>query len=161
MALRLKWIVVTICLFSHNWAFSLADTDPVDFEKKQVTLISGNVTQKITAEIARTESQHQRGLMFRKSLPKKHGMLFVFDDEMIRSFWMKNTIIDLSIGYFNKERKLIDVQEMKAVSSILQTEIPSYPSRGLAQYALEMPANWFKQNKIKEGATFKIESEKD
>lgn len=161
MALRLKLIVGTICLLAAHKSFSLVDTDKVEFQKKQITLTSGRTTKKLTAEIAESEDQHERGLMFRKSLAKDYGMLFIFKDEMIRNFWMKNTIIDLSIGYFNKEKKLIDVQEMKAVSSILQTDIPSYPSRGLAQYALEMPTQWFTLNKIKEGTILKIKGEKN
>ncbi len=159
MVSRLKWIVATIVLvLSHN-SFALSDTDKVEFKKSEIFLVSGKVTKKIKVELAETMDQHERGLMFRKSLSKDQGMLFVFEDQEIRSFWMKNTIIDLSIGYFNKDKKLIDVQEMKA-TSMLQKDIPSYPSRGPAQYALEMSPKWFDKNNIKVGAVLQLKSEK-
>ncbi|MBC7742658.1 MAG: DUF192 domain-containing protein [Bdellovibrionaceae bacterium] len=90
--------------------------------------------------------------MFRKKLGSDEGMLFVFESEGIRTFWMKNTLIDLSIGYFDKSKKLIDIQEMKAMNSVLEKDLPTYPSKSPAMYALEMPTGWFKKNKIKEGA---------
>ncbi len=121
-----------------------------------IVITQGKVQTKIQAEMAESEAQHEYGLMFRKELGPKEGMLFVFKDELIRSFWMKNTIINLSIGYFNKNKKLIDIQEMKAVTSVLQTDIPTYPSESPAQYALEMPEGWFKKNSIKVGAQLKI-----
>lgn len=159
MGSHLKWIVATIVLVvSHN-SFALSETDKVEFKKSEITLVSGKTTKKIKVELAETMDQHERGLMFRKGLGKDEGMLFIFDDQQIRSFWMKNTIIDLSIGYFNKDKKLIDIQEMKA-TSMLQKEIPSYPSRGPAQYALEMTPNWFDKNNIRIGAILKLKEEK-
>lgn len=156
MVSRLKSIVVLVCLLVSPFSFALTEKDKVEFQKKQLTLTQGKRIKKISVEIAETEKQHEYGLMFRRSLPNDHGMLFVFKDEMVRSFWMKNTLIDLSIGYFNKSKQLIDVQEMKAMSSVMQTNFQSYPSRGPAQYALEMPARWFTQNEISEGAIFNL-----
>lgn len=159
MGSRLRWIVATIVLVvSHN-SFALNDSDKVQFKKSEITLVSEKVVKKITVEFAETMDQHERGLMFRKSLGHDQGMLFIFADEVVRSFWMKNTIIDLSIGYFNKDKKLIDIQEMKA-TSMLQKDLPSYPSRGPAQYALEMSSKWFEKNNIKVGATLKLKGEK-
>jgi uncharacterized membrane protein (UPF0127 family) len=156
MVLRLKWIVALSIGLQLSSAFALRDSDKVAFKKKPLTIEFGQIIKKITVEMAETDDQHERGLMFRKKLSSNEGMLFVFKDEMTRHFWMKNTLIDLSIGYFNAEKKLIDVQEMKAVTSVLQTDLPSYPSRLPAQFALEMPAGWFKKSKIAEGAILKF-----
>lgn len=159
MVSRLKWIAATIVLvISHN-LFAASEAEKVEFKSAEISLVSGKTIKKIKVELAETMAQHERGLMYRKSLGKDEGMLFVFDDQQIRSFWMKNTIIDLSIGYFNKDKKLIDIQEMKA-TSILQKDIPSYPSRGPAQYALEMPPKWFDKNNIKIGAVLQFKSGK-
>ena len=152
--------IFVILLLTSVSAFALKDEDKVIFKKQTMTLVSGKVAKKITVEVAETDDQHERGLMFRKDLAKDNGMLFVFGDEMTRSFWMKNTLIDLSIGYFNKDKKLVDVQEMKAVTSILQQDIPSYPSQAPAQYALEMSAKWFTKNRIEKGAVLKLKGEK-
>ena len=125
------------------------ETTEIVFEKKKIKI--GKI--KIDVEIAKTNEQQQRGLMYRKSLKENHGMLFVFDREDYRSFWMKNTWIDLSIGYFDKNRVLKEVIDMKATSS-LEVAPPSYPSRFPAQYALEMTKGWFIKNKIKIGDKF-------
>jgi len=159
MVSHLKWIVATIVLaLSHN-SFAVSESDKVQFKTSEISIVFEKVTKKITAEFAESAEQHEHGLMFRKSLGHDQGMLFVFEDEAIRSFWMKNTIIDLSIGYFNKDKKLIDIQEMKA-TSMLQKDFPSYPSRGPAQYALEMSPNWFEKNGIKVGAILKLKGQK-
>lgn len=156
MELRLKWLAA----FCLNLFLSLAlhaqsamPEKPVKFDQKKITL---STKKTITVEMAETDQQHEYGLMLRKSLPKDHGMLFIFKDEDIRNFWMKNTIINLSIGYYDKNKKLIDIQEMKAVTSIMQENLPTYPSAAPAMYALEMPETWFSKNKIKLGSSFQF-----
>ncbi len=150
MVLRLKWLA-GLCLISLIYSASaFAKEEKVAFKKQTITV----GTKKILVEIAETEQQHAYGLMFRKKLGLNEGMLFVFKDEEIRSFWMKNTLINLSIGYFDKNKKLIDIQEMKAMTSLIEKETPSYPSKGPAQYALEMSEGWFKKNKILIGDRF-------
>lgn len=105
----------------------------------------------IKVELAVTPPQHEHGLMFREKLDKDTGMLFVFDDESTLNFWMKNTIIDLSIAYIDKNYTIIDIQEMKATKVGDKSDIPVYPSAKPAKYALEMEKGWFKKNKIKVG----------
>ena len=111
--------------------------------------------KKILVEIAETNQQLEFGLMHRSSLKENQGMLFIFKNEQILSFWMKNTFIDLSIGYFDEKKTLNEVIEMKS-TSLLQTELTSYPSRKLAMYALEMNKGWFDKNKIKLKTKFKF-----
>lgn len=111
-------------------------------------------SKTITVEVAETKEQHSYGLMNRESLPENSGMLFVFETEDQRFFWMKNTFINLSIAYFDKNRKIIDIQDMKAAQSSLDENLPSYPSKGKAKYALEMNQGWFKKNNIKVGDSF-------
>lgn len=124
----------------------------VSFQKKSITI--GTVT--IQAEIADTPEKTARGLMFRMALEDGHGMLFVFEKEETRNFWMKNTFIPLSIGFFNAKKQLIDVQDMKPVGSEMETNIPSYSSAGPAKYALEVPLGWFTKKKIKFGSRLKL-----
>jgi uncharacterized membrane protein (UPF0127 family) len=107
-------------------------------------------------EIAETPEQHERGLMFRDKLGKDDGMLFIFDNEQTRFFWMKNTMIDLSIGYFDGSGALVDIQEMKSGKGIPETALTTYPSAKPAKYALEMNPGWFQKNKIKMGTKLKI-----
>jgi uncharacterized protein len=121
----------------------------VIFQKTQIKIKN----KTINVELAESSEQQEYGLMFRTHLPKNSGMLFIFKDQRTRSFWMKNTLIDLSIAYIDQNQKIIDIQEMKATSS-LDLEIPSYPSKQPAAYALEMNSHWFASNKIKVGDSF-------
>ncbi len=157
MELRLKWLVgflLTINLISSSSA--LAAEKNIIFRKKKIQLLYKKIKKTITVELAETEEQHAQGLMFREKMSENQGMLFIFKDEEIRNFWMKNTLINLDIGYFARNRKLIDVQQMKAVTSVLQQDLPTYPSRQPAQYALEMNEGWFKKNGLPEGSVLKF-----
>lgn len=124
----------------------------VKFSKKEIILKK----IKLHVEVAETEEQHAQGLMFRKNLSESEGMLFVFPDEGTRSFWMKNTFIPLSIGFFNRKKVLIDIQDMKPTKSELETKIPVYTSAEPAMYALEVTQGWFTKKKIKVGDKLQI-----
>ncbi len=153
MVLRLKWLVVSFC-FVQTHAFAVQKNEQQkspEFKKEYVQL----GPKKILVEIAETNQQLEFGLMHRSSLKENQGMLFIFKNEQILSFWMKNTFIDLSIGYFDEKKTLNEVIEMKS-TSLLQTELTSYPSRKLAMYALEMNKGWFDKNKIKLKTKFKF-----
>lgn len=117
----------------------------------------------LTVEVATTPEQLQKGLMFRSSLGKDEGMLFVFDSEQVLSFWMKNTLIPLSIAFFDKEKRLIEIiDEMEPARSLMQRDFPRYQSKSPAKYALEVNQGWFRQKGIKkqEGLTFSLEEVK-
>ncbi|MGZ3790976.1 MAG: DUF192 domain-containing protein [Bdellovibrio sp.] len=122
------------------------------FTKKKIS-VNG---KSLMVEVAETPKQHELGLMFRQQLGADEGMLFIFKNQEQRFFWMKNTLIDLSIGYFDKDGKLIDIQEMKSGKGIPDYQLPSYPSIGPAKYALEMNKGWFDRNKIKLGSKLKV-----
>ncbi len=146
MGWRLNWLLVSFAL--QFFAFPLLAKDVV-FAKKHI-MVAG---KKLVVEVAESNEQHQRGLMERRSLGDNQGMLFVFSDENYQNFWMKNTFIPLSIGFFDAQRKLVDIQDMEPVKSVL--EIPkSYQSKQLAKYALEVPQGWFLRNKIKINSRF-------
>ena len=108
--------------------------------------------QKFEAYVADNDVNRAEGLMNITKLPPNTGMLFVFDEETLQSFWMKNTLIPLSIGFIDGKGTLVDVQEMVPAQSMLQVEIPTYHSRKPAAYALEMNKGWFSSHKVKTGA---------
>jgi uncharacterized membrane protein (UPF0127 family) len=126
--------------------------DDIVFEKAHLSIAK----KRITVELAKSPEQQARGLMFRKDLAQDTGMLFIYSEEQRMSFWMKNTFIPLSIGFFDKNQILVDVQEMEPVKSEMQSRIPSYQSLKPAKYALEMPAGWFRKNKIRLGERFQL-----
>jgi uncharacterized membrane protein (UPF0127 family) len=123
-------------------------------EYKKVKLTVGGKT--IDVFLADNDERRERGLMFTHEIAPNTGMLFIFEQEQPLAFWMKNTLIPLSIGFFNKEGVLVDVQEMTVPASIMDQRPPSYPSKKPAMYALEMNKNWFTSNKIKPGAKLSL-----
>lgn len=99
----------------------------------------------IDVEVADTLEKQSYGLMYKeKPLKENQGMLFVYDYAKPLTFWMKNTFIPLSIAFFDKSKKLVNIEEMQP-SSLLQRNYDTAKSQGLAQYALEMNMGWFKK----------------
>lgn len=120
----------------------LADTLP----KIEITLNE----KKILVEVADEPHERGKGLMFRKEMPADQGMLFVYDKEEHRSFWMKNTYIALSIAYLDQNGKIVHIADMKPQD---ETSVPSiFP----AQYALEMNQGWFEKYNVEVGMTVKL-----
>ena len=88
-----------------------------------------------------------KGLMDVIKMPKDEGMLFCYPEEKILSFWMKSTPIPLSIAFIDKNKKIIQIEEMKPFD---ETSINSDKP---AMWALEVNSGWFDENKIKIGDT--------
>ena len=89
-------------------------------------------------EIADTQEKQALGLMFRDSMPRDEGMIFIFPNEAPRSFWMKNTRIPLDIMYFDKDLKLVSISADTPPCRV--SRCPSYPSSKPAMYVLELNA---------------------
>jgi uncharacterized protein len=138
------------CLETKKNASEPKDARVLDYPKGELKI--GGKTLSI--EIADADPMRERGLMYRKSLPENYGMLFIFETEDLRAFWMKNTFVPLSIGYFDRNKKLLEIHDMTPVKSEMQLDIPSYPSKRPAMYALEVPQGWFHKNGIKVGDIF-------
>ena len=94
--------------------------------------------ETFTVEIADDAEEMQLGLMFRDSMAADHGMIFIYQDEGLRSFWMKNTRLSLDILFFNSERELVDWHV--DVPPCKTPQCPSYPSQVPARYVLELNA---------------------
>ncbi|WP_298239068.1 DUF192 domain-containing protein [uncultured Algibacter sp.] len=116
------------------------------FFKKEGELTLHKITSDSTQinldiEIADTEFERQTGLMYRSSMQNNQGMLFVFDDEQERSFYMKNTKIPLDLIYVNSDLKIVSFQ--KNAQPLNET---SLPSNAPAKYVIEVNAglsnNW-------------------
>jgi uncharacterized protein len=92
----------------------------------------------VTAELARTDAERARGLMFRPKLLPDQGMLFVFEREEPHAFWMKNTLIPLDILWLDRDRRVVHVE--KDVPPCKSDPCPSYGPARAALYVLELAA---------------------
>jgi len=108
---------------------------------------SGGEKVEVRVEVADDIFERARGLMYRRGLGVNRGMLFAYPEEQRLSFWMKNTLIPLSIAFIDSERRIVDIQDMKP----LDDEPPSYVSADPAQYALEVNRGFFEERGVKVG----------
>jgi len=99
----------------------------------------------IMAEVARTESERERGLMGRTRLGPTEGMIFVFDRDEHLEFWMKNTPLPLSIAFLSEEGKILEIRDMQPF------DLRTIRSRFSARYALEMNQGAFQKLGITDG----------
>ena len=106
---------------------------------------NGNVINFIV-EIADTERKRENGLMFRDSLPRKTGMLFIFPEKKKIGIWMKNTIIPLDIIFISEEKII-----QKIIYSAVPMDDTIYSSEDLSKYVLEINAGLSKEFQIKKG----------
>lgn len=99
------------------------------------------------AELAVTEEERQRGLMFREKINTDQGMLFVFQENDILSFWMKNMNFSLDILWVNQEKSIVHIES--AVPPCKDPECPSYFSPIPARYVVELKAGSVKAHRLK------------
>ena len=99
----------------------------------------------VVAEIAQSEEERARGLMYRETLAENAGMLFVFPESSVRSFWMQNTYIPLDIAFMDPSFRIVDIQQMEPMTT------DSHMSRAPAMYALEVNQGWFEAHGVEIG----------
>ncbi len=124
-------------------------SEPTQASKLRTVIIhaSSGKEVRVRVEIADDPFEQSRGLMYRTALAEDRGMLFVYPDEEERSFWMKNTLIPLSIAFMDSEGRIVDIQDMKP----LDDDPPHYVSAEPAQYALEVNQGFFEERGVKVG----------
>jgi len=101
--------------------------------------------KEIWVEVAQNPEQRSYGLMGRKHLEKDEGMLFIFETEDYHGFWMKDTLLPLSIAFIDKDGRIVWITDMKPL-----TLDPYAPPRPIL-YALEMNKSWFSSHGVKAG----------
>ena len=118
-------------------AFSGCTDGGPKFEKRDLVLEGAGKSIVLKLEIAKTDEERSRGLMFRKNLPDGEGMLFIFERDQVLSFWMKNTLVPLSIAFIASDGRIMEIRDMEPGNLN-----PVNSSRSV-RYALEVPQGWF------------------
>jgi uncharacterized membrane protein (UPF0127 family) len=103
----------------------------------------------ILAEVAQTPEQRANGLMLRTTMAANEGMLFAFEESAQQCFWMKNTLLPLSIAFIADDGTIVNIADMKARA------LDSHCSAKPVRFALEMNQGWFAKRGIKPG--FKLQ----
>jgi uncharacterized membrane protein (UPF0127 family) len=107
----------------------------------------------LRAEVARRADQRQRGLMQRTELPDGTGMIFLFPERVKVGFWMKGTLIPLSIAYVDGDR-VVSTAEMQPCR---RDPCPSYAAKGPYTAAVEAPGGFFPAHGVGPGTRVRIE----
>lgn len=115
----------------------------------------GEEPARVLVEVADTPAAIQRGLMYREHLPSDHGMLFVFTDEDLRSFWMKNTFIPLDIIFLGADREVVGI----VADAEPETTTPRRVDEP-SQYVVEVNAGFSRQHGIEAGTPVRFEGVK-
>ena len=100
---------------------------------------------RIQAEVAQTPGQQATGMMFRREMGANEAMLFVNEEAAQRCFWMRNTLLPLSIAFIADDGSIVNIAEMAPRSD--QSHCSAKPVR----YALEMNQGWFSKRGFKAG----------
>ena len=107
----------------------------------------------VDAEVAATEEMTTRGLMWRTQLPDGKGMLFIFPDEKVRSFWMRNTLIPLDMIFISQAKRIVGIVAQAAPRTLTSRSV-GVPSK----YVLEVPGGWSEKSGIESGSQVEIET---
>ena len=101
--------------------------------------------------IADTDEDRRRGLQNVDHLGERKGMWFVFEDEAVRNFWMKNTKIPLDVIFFDKDKKVVGLVKNMQPCPEAETQCPRYSSEVPAMYALEAQSGFAENNAVQIG----------
>jgi len=137
---------ITTKLFLFGTLIFLVLSSVHSSREKFVKIFLPNGTS-ITAELAVTEAERQRGLMFREALLPDQGMLLVFEEEDIYYIWMKNMKFSIDILWIDEEKRIVHIE--KQVPPCKKEPCPSYYSKTPSMYVLELRAGSAEENKLK------------
>ncbi|MEJ2477415.1 MAG: DUF192 domain-containing protein [Desulfobacterales bacterium] len=138
MRLKLSLIAVLIgIIFSFPADSALAC--PLELPTIRVA-VKGH---ELTIELATTPEARSCGLSLRDNLPANRGMLFVYAEPEILTFWMKNTRMPLSIAFIDAAGRVVGIQKMSPfpTTTVYASSVP-------ALYALEVNQGWFEENGV-------------
>ena len=121
---------------------SLAWACPLELPTVHVVVMGHD----LTIELATTPEARTCGLSLRDSLPANRGMLFVYAEPEILTFWMKNTRMPLSIAFIDADGRVVSIQKMNPfpTTTVYASPVP-------ALYALEVNQGWFEENEVNVG----------
>jgi uncharacterized protein len=137
-------------------------TIPADSKLAETNFSNGVVKLDdvtLDVQIAQTDSQKTRGLMFQNELPYDQGMIFVFDNEQIIPMWMPNMQFPLDMIWFDKDGNVVHIEKnVPPCKSPLETATCTVENGGgkKAKYVLEVSAGFVDKFKITENSKLQI-----
>jgi uncharacterized membrane protein (UPF0127 family) len=140
---RILAVLATLILLA-----ACADDDAQDTPPTSSTMTFGGTGATLSVDLADETEERQRGLMGIRHLPADQGMAFVWPEPVVGTFWMKDTLIPLSIAFVDERGRVIDVLDMQPC------EADPCPTYGVDEpYLLAVEANlgWFDDHGVEAG----------
>lgn len=106
---------------------------------------------RVSVEIAASDADRQRGLMFRERMAPNEGMVFIFEEIGTYPFWMKNTLIPLDMIWVDPAFRIVDIAH--SVPPCKADPCPSFGHKGSAIYVVEVVSGFARQHGLKAGDT--------
>lgn len=145
-------VVIGVVIFGALY-FNETSQGAMDFDESinysQAFIYTTNSEIMVNVEVADTPQKQSQGLMFRENMKWDHGMLFIFDNETILSFWMKDALIPLDMIFVDKTFRIINVVDNALPCNI--EPCPDYSSEKPAKYVIEVNAGFAETNDIEAG----------
>lgn len=138
-------IVVLVGIAIFLGSISSGPGDDVGVDRQPLTIVTdeGEIA-RLQVEIADTPEERAVGLSGREEIPEDTGMLFIIP-ERGSGFWMKDTLVPLSVAFLARCGEIIDIQDMQPQSLELHNIDQDY------DFGLETPQGWFQANNIQPG----------
>jgi uncharacterized protein len=128
-------------------------SEPPVFERTTAMIVSRGEQIELEVELAETDEQRAFGLMFREALPDETGMVFIFPADETGGFWMKNTLIPLSIAFFDKDGRIVRILDMEPCGA---EPCPVYDPGVEYRGALEVNQGAFHRWGVREGDFIRV-----
>ncbi len=164
MSLRIAAIPFLFVMLVAPGAIGQDDKE-ADAKKKipKEEVVIGQETFKL--EVAADEKSRAKGLMNREKIDDDGGMIFIYKRVQVRSFWMKNCLVDIDLLYLDGRGRIVSMHKMKKEPARGENEsafdyerrLKRYPSRRSAQFIIELKAGSIDRLKAKVGETIELD----
>jgi uncharacterized membrane protein (UPF0127 family) len=149
LAIPIFTLVGIFLVNASNDSIRIGTDSYVAFEQmenlQQLTIGPNNAS--VGVEVADTPEARSVGLMFRTELPAEQGMLFIFPESQVLTFWMKNTFVPLDIIFFDENKTIVAIHE----NTITNNDQLQYSSNLPSKYALEVNAGFARAHGLQVG----------
>jgi len=149
--MKKRLLLASLVFFSVGLVSAGSEADQQEQTLRKITFSTGATIQ---AEVADTEAKRRLGLMFRESLPQDRGMLFIFDQPDLYSFWMKNCRFPLDMIWLDQNKRIVSVTSN--APPCLSDPCPTYQPKGKALYVIEAVAGFANENGLLPGTEVKF-----
>ena len=146
------WFVLAVSSLSYGCSSGIAAPQE-GLPVIEACFVSEAGTVPVELEVASSSEQRQKGLMGRKSMAPKAGMLFEYNEprQASHGFWMYNTLIPLDIAFLHQDGVIGSIRQMVPCASASGSDCPTYPAGVPFTQAVEMTAGFFRESGIKLG----------